>query len=621
MRLHERLARLGLSLALLVAGALACTDSPVEVVSDIEIPQVDDQLLIRGQVCTDPPGDADFPVKIMFVIDSSGSMQQTDEGMQRVEAVRQVVRRYANNPNVSFDIIKFNGRVAVLTTGFQSNLTGNEPEIFGPQGLQEADSMTDYQGALGVAYQELLADMMSVSSGSGGLPELARTKYVVIFFSDGTPDPVCYGCVTDPPDHPRYNPNCSEDLHVVCTLNDTFVLDNDALAAMIGSGGVGQRDFLPYLEGGTDYNHDYQIFQLVDAIMDLKDTFHVGEMRLHTAFLYCRDEFGNPTSALCAAAEQAYNLDPDRGRALMRELARRGNGTFRDFTSGQDINFLQIDYTSIKRSFGAKNLLVTNVQALPGADHFLPDSDADGLDDDTEMRNGTDPLRADTDDDGYSDFVESKRLSSGFDPLRPDRPDEPCSARQDSDGDGLRYCEEELYGTDDKLVDSDADGFSDWQEIRAGLDPLVADGEGDLDADGVANSNELLFHTNPSRSDPILWEDHRYWYETWPLDLGQEQGQCYGFEIRHLTLVTPRDRNGPGSKGFNDILIWFDQASMDDPLDTGRFKVACVRAQYIAPDYKIPLDGELEVDNSDFVAPGMLDLGFPGSCVTAEQDQ
>ncbi len=305
----------------------------------------------------------------------------------------------------------------------------------------------------------------------------------------------------------------------------------------------------------------------------------------------------------------------------MREMARRGSGTFRDFTSGQDINFLQIDYTSIKRAHGMKNLLVTNRNALPGSVAFLADSDGDGLDDDAEMRAGTDPLSPDTDGDFYGDLIELRNTSAGFDPLDPSMPDTPCSAQQDSDGDGLLRCEEDYIGTDDKLVDSDADGYPDGVEFRHGTNPLADDGSGDLDADGVTNSRELLFHTNPNRSDPVLWQDRRYWYETWPLEepVPGQLGTCYGFQVRHLSLVTTRDRNGPGSMGYNDILLWFDEASLDDPLDTGRFKVACVRVQYIEPDYKIPLDGEMELNVEDFVRPTQLDLSFgSGNCVTPE---
>ena len=128
----------------------------------------------------------------------------------------------------------------------------------------------------------------------------------------------------------------------------------------------------------------------------------------------------------------------------------------------------------------------------------------------------------------------------------------------------------------------------------------------------------------------MLWKDHRYWYELKtvgadessdnPLEFSFVEGedrQCYDFTIRYLTLVTTRDRNGPGTRGFNDVLIWFDQSSYDDPLDPGRFRVACVRAQYIAPDYKIPITGEVTITDEDFVDPQNLDLSFSGgSCVT-----
>ncbi len=613
---YMRAALVLVGLTVLVAAA-ACTESDVEVKETFNVPQVDDQLAIQGEVCTIPTGDGeDFPVKIMFVVDCSGSMQQTDEGHRRSEAVQQVVRRYAANPNVFFSVIKFNGRVAKLTGDSFVRLTGDEDTVFGPQGLQEADSMTDYQGALGVAYQVLLNDMTQTS-----LTDLTRTKYVMIFFSDGTPDPVCYGCVTDPPNHPRYRPLCeqydpstyccNEDLHVVCTTMDTVVLNMD----------MRTEDLFPMLEGGADYNHNYQIFQLVDAIMDLKETFHVGDLRLHSAFLYCRDQFGNPTSALCAAAELAYNLDPDRGRALLREIARRGQGTFRDFTSGQAIDFLSIDYTSIKRTYGAKNLLVTNRNAFPASVRYLPDSDGDGLDDDNELRLGTDPLVADKDADGYGDFTEVALQAAGFDPLRADRPETACAyPYEDADGDGLMRCEEALYETDDKMVDTDLDGFPDLSEVRLGTDPLRDDTSEDPDSDGKRNMDELLYHSHPLRSDPDLFREHRYWYDMADGPSSTEARPCYAFDIKYVSLVTTLDRDGPASRGYNDILIWFNQASFDNPMDPGIFRVACVRAQYIAPDYKIPFQGKLQLTDADFVEPTMLDLGFlNSSCVSASQ--
>lgn len=159
----------GICFSSLIFFFCSCTDSNVEITETLGVEEVDDQLTIHGEVCTDPPTNAEFPVKIMFIIDCSGSMQQTDEGDHRVEAVRQVVRRYANNPQIYFDIIKFNGFVANLTGGFTNKLSGNESDVFGPQGLLEADSMTDYQGGLGEAYRALLDDMITTANGSGGI--------------------------------------------------------------------------------------------------------------------------------------------------------------------------------------------------------------------------------------------------------------------------------------------------------------------------------------------------------------------------------------------------------------------------------------------------------------------
>ncbi|MCA9488824.1 MAG: VCBS repeat-containing protein [Myxococcales bacterium] len=62
---------------------------------------------------------------------------------------------------------------------------------------------------------------------------------------------------------------------------------------------------------------------------------------------------------------------------------------------------------------------------------------------------------------------------------------EPC-ARQDTDGDGLRDCEELLVvGTDVASADTDGDGLSDGAELDVGADPWDADTDGDGVADGV----------------------------------------------------------------------------------------------------------------------------------------
>lgn len=64
---------------------------------------------------------------------------------------------------------------------------------------------------------------------------------------------------------------------------------------------------------------------------------------------------------------------------------------------------------------------------------------------------------------------------------------------KDSDSDGLKDWEEELWKTDPLNSDTDADGATDGQEIKQGRDPLIAGPNDKLDTDTVANkvNNEL----------------------------------------------------------------------------------------------------------------------------------
>ena len=130
----------------------------------------------------------------------------------------------------------------------------------------------------------------------------------------------------------------------------------------------------------------------------------------------------------------------------------------------------------------------------------------------------------------------------------------------------------------------------------------------------------MQYHSHPGRSDEALWEPYSYGYTWDPIGTDEQDRQCYSFNIKNITLMTTLDRNGAGSRGYNDILIWFAQSALDDPLDPGSYRVACVRAQYIAPDYKIPYEGEITLTDEDFVKPPELDLSFTdSSCVTSNE--
>jgi len=121
---------------------------------------------------------------------------------------------------------------------------------------------------------------------------------------------------------------------------------------------------------------------------------------------------------------------------------------------------------------------------------------------DGERTYGTEPLLADTDGDGMGDGWE---VDNGLNPLIDD-------GAGDLDSDGLTNKEEYDLGTDPQDSDTDDDGMPDGWEVDNGLDPLVDDSALDPDADGLTNLEEYGLGTDPQDSDtdndgmPDGWE-------------------------------------------------------------------------------------------------------------------
>lgn len=122
---------------------------------------------------------------------------------------------------------------------------------------------------------------------------------------------------------------------------------------------------------------------------------------------------------------------------------------------------------------------------------YKKDIDQDGLDLIAEYNNSTNPLLADTDQDGFKD---GKEVRDGYNPVGEGRLDldgdklpdfweketglntKKNDAHADNDNDGLANYLEYAHLTNPLLADTDGDGFSDNDEIKNGYDP-VAPGE------------------------------------------------------------------------------------------------------------------------------------------------
>lgn len=590
----------------LVCVSLAgCTQSGLQAIDDVQVNVVDNLLEIDGQVCTDPPEATDFPVKVLFLIDGSGSMQFIDPFSRRALAVEETVLRLRSNPSVSYAIVRFNDQNVVLTKPGAA-ITSDEPESVdlsgsftrdpgilrtAVQGLQIADSVTDYQGTLATAYRILAQDMLAAPPA-----ELKRTKYVVLFMSDGDPFPDCCsaqsqaeGLCTPPPNG-----------------NIFFCEDPDALRGQLPNG----NSTLPYLVAGEDYNQPYQIYASARDIMDLAANLGAGELRIHTAFLFDTSLVPavNPATGCYEIGGVSFAC-PAEARMLLGEIARIGDGVFRDFSRAEEVDFLGFDLTNIRRENAMKNLLVYNKNLKATPSGLVVDSDGDGIEDRVEFEAGMNQLSWDSDGDGYSDALEYRLKRGGLDPTIANPGCTGADDRDDLDADGLLTCEELVLRTSTDLYDTDADGMPDGLELVVGGDPSVTDGLADSDLDGVRNGDEVRTHTLLGFNEANQRPDLAYRYKTDDLGVNEQGEHCYDFRIKNVQLGTPLAQPGrPATYGLNETLVYMAQAPFDDPNDFGSYKVACVRARYVAPDFKDPPSGRVTLEPADFKLPEDLDL-------------
>ncbi|PXA02932.1 hypothetical protein DDZ13_14615 [Coraliomargarita sinensis] len=160
--------------------------------------------------------------------------------------------------------------------------------------------------------------------------------------------------------------------------------------------------------------------------------------------------------------------------------------------------------------------LAASLDPLSGADADS-DMDGDGLTNLEEFSIGTNPNAVDSDSDGINDRnrdFDGDGMPNGWELLHHLDPTNEIDASLNPDADELNNLEEYMEGADPNLWDSDsngiadgdldldADGMGDTWEVRHGLDP---DSEGDAldddDGDGVINRLEYRAQTDPHRRD------------------------------------------------------------------------------------------------------------------------
>ena len=569
----------------------ACTDSSLEMLPPPPPPVPDNKLMIQGEVCTQNPTDLVFPLRVLFLVDCSESMEVNDPpdpetGLTgRETAVGETVTRLLSaGGDVKVSVVRFSSEAQPLTAEmsaddrflsyFSDDLDDITTRI---STIGETDRTTNYIRALSEAYAEIRHELVHAKQES-----LALSSYHVIMITDGLPD----------------------------------------------------------VEGDeTRENSNENILDSVTGIMELGRLFHVGKITVDTA--------------LISSGSEQVNADAEE---LLNQMSDEGEGTFRSFASGGELNFMFVDLTALRRVFTLKTLVVQNLNAVVTGDSARPDSDGDGLDDVVEFDIGADPFDPDSDGDGCRDGTEYRFRSSGMDPIDPDDcqcyvpdycfdededgecdcPDsEPGSCCEDedadglcdcidadgdgrcdpenymdSDGDGLFDCEERYTGTNRSGADSDGDGLMDFLEIRFGTSPDINDIADDSDWDSVDNGEEVRTATDPAYSSTEGRSDMAYRYTVTEASM-KGSSTCYGFDVENITLTEvitstgQAGRNGPAGQGYsgrNRILIFAGEVPFDDLESYARFRVACVEAGYrFEGNYRNPPSGIMNVTDEDFV--------------------
>ena len=635
-RAWRRLAAAGTTLAAALL-LTTCTGALIEPVPTAP-KSIDDRLALRGHLCTYPPDPAGFPVKVVFLVDESGSMCISDPpGSQqgngfcempqvvatfppnekqpaRVRALHALIdQQFAGQPNVQVAVVPFETNVlnAWPNNNFQFAKPDGTIDPFLDQLQSELGNGTDTQGALSYVYTLISTDI------AASPPELLpRTRYEIVFLTDGTPYPRCTAATSLPP----------QDYATPETPWLTWANSSDYCTQGPAPGNTSAQNNVKGFVPGTDLNQNYQLFDLVNQIMALKDRYNIGGLRLDTILLLnqaavaacgsiCQDVYGTyPGYDPATYPQETFKA----ASWLLQQMATLGNGVFQAFTNGDiaDLSLGGLDYTSLAAPNVMKNLFVQSMSSVPTPGGRVIDSDGDGLPDtiDNSFTLGTNTFDPDTDSDCFDDGFEVRHKGEGFSPIVPDPrgcdPPPVCSCA-DTDGDGLSQYAEAFLGSNPGLVDSDGDGIPDGLEARYGFDPTKRNDWANLDTDGdgISDWDELRAGTDPTTPDAQLFIQDGYQYSI--ESTTQKNGSvCYDFTVSNLELLQTPAHSGQRD-GYNLFKIWFDEAPQTVlATDFGVWRSACAWAEYSPPGVREPAGPELELNRPDggsyFVPAGQL---------------
>jgi hypothetical protein len=413
-----RLGALGL---LLLGPAFACTDA------DVFLPMVEpppqrevEPNRLTGRFCTEDPKTIVFPVKVWLVIDDSGSMMESDPNQRRYSAVKELASRLSSPGKVFFGGMVFSEQQIARFSNprFNDDVARFSAQVPGSPGA----GATPYLGALDLTLSELKADI------DEDKVKAKRTRYVVIFLSDGVP--------TSPdPTSPSDVLSRVDSIVALATSSGGVTLNTVFLGGAGGDAAIGiLRDMADHGKGQFK-------------------SFTNGDQLDYTGFDF---------STIQRAYAQRFFLATNRSMAPT--------------ATGQAVDS---DHDGLDDA----------TEAALGTSPILADTDGDGCSDTVEHRLGWSPTakvtgqctcaesaaRQDADHDGLNDCEET------WVGTLPDDPDSDIGKASATDGDlvpdGLDFTQLQDPTFPNTSSDRDLDGSSDLEELRVHTDVTADDKE------------------------------------------------------------------------------------------------------------------------------------------------
>ena len=285
-----------------------------------------------GTPCTPAQDRANWPVRMVFVVQNSGAMcivdppgsqgaagfceqastflpgTQTQPG--RIAAIRRFFADNASRPNVSAAVVSYGMNASVIP--FTPTTQPVPTAVAALQGALANGS--NLQGALEATKTLIEQDVQNTAESIR-----ARSRYVVVILSTGIP-------------YPRCSSNDSLAVYASAANPALTWADSSGAGSFCNLDMPNDPERLGTFTAGGDLNQNAQLFGLVDGMVALDAQYGLGDVRVFTRLLMndanlaacgpiCQDLFGVSTS---------FADTRTMGTWLLTQLATRGQGTFAD---------------------------------------------------------------------------------------------------------------------------------------------------------------------------------------------------------------------------------------------------------------------------------------------------